>query len=108
MLIVFYLFTTILLAIYSWGFVDIHSPFPMIKPLYDFVHLQRGWATTAYSIFFVVLFLLYIRTLSLVKKGELSFKTLMIIIAACIMVLILGFPGLSYDVFNYMATARVA
>lgn len=104
---ILYFITAVLLSVYSWGFVDANSPLPHISMLYDFVHKNRSFAAYAYAILFAGLFGLYLMTLKEVKKGRLSIRKLIQTIGIVCIVLFLGFPGFSYDVFNYMATAKI-
>ncbi len=104
---IFYIICAILLSIYSWGFVNVHSPFPHIPALYDFIYGNRLFATLVYVLLFIGLFGLYFYVLSAVKKGKVSIQKLVQLIGVTCAILFLGFPGFSYDVFNYMATAKV-
>lgn len=107
-MVIVYGLVSLLLSILSWGFVDANSPYPVIGWLYKLIHIYRGETTTIYVILFASLFVLYIWTLGLIHLKKITFHTVLFSVVVTTVLLFFGFPGLSYDVFNYMATAKVS
>lgn len=107
MLKVVFVSTLVALSVFSWGFVNTHSPFPQIPLLLTFVQTYRPYATVLYGACMTLLFMIYMRLLWLVNQKKITVKNICTYICIAVAVLFLGFPGFSYDVFNYMATARV-
>lgn len=104
---VMYITTLIAVSVFSWGFVDANSPYPMVGWLYKLIHTYRADSTTIYVLLFAALFILYVRTLHLIQTGRIRVRKLLAVIGVATAILFFGFPGLSQDVFNYMATAKV-
>ncbi len=105
--IAFYFFFLILFTGFSYLFVD---------P--GFIHLHRfytGFATshrtlvTNFYIFLVVVFFLFYMTfLREIEKKRLTKNNILILIAGSVFILIFSYPAiLSFDIFNYIATAKV-
>ena len=103
---VIFTITLIALSVFSWGFVNRSAPYPHMASLLTLVEI-RPYATVIYIMLFAILFVCYIKILTLVKQKKISLHKLVRIIGIAAIVLFLGFPGFSYDVFNYMATAKV-
>ncbi len=107
MLEVLFIVTLLALSVFSWGFVDVHAPYPHNSSLVTFVQTFRPYAAALYAALIALLFLFYLKVLRLVSQKKIAAQKVMIYIGIAAGVLFLGFPGFSYDVFNYMATARV-
>jgi hypothetical protein len=90
----------IALSVFSWGFVDVHSSYPHIISL-------GQYATAMYVVLFALLFFAYLWVLRLVSQKKITVQKVFRYICMAAIILFLGFPGFSYDIFNYMATAKV-
>lgn len=107
MLEVTFIIVLVALSVFSWGFVDIHAPYPHFSALLAFAHTFRSYATALYAALTALLFFFYLHVLRLVSHKKITAQKVIMYIGIAVGVLFLGFPGFSYDVFNYMATARV-
>lgn len=107
-MIVFHFFLVILLTIFSYGFIDPNFPYHGPKLLFDLVYHQRLFATMIYIIIVVGEFGVFWHLLKRVEKKKISFDKIKKIIIATALILFFAFPAFSYDIFNYMATAKVA
>lgn len=96
------------IAIFSWGFVDANMPIHTVPFLYDLVVRQRSLATTLYVALQVLLFIWYVALLLFVHRKRIGKNHIIILIAITVAILFFSFPGFSYDLFNYIATAKVA
>lgn len=92
--------------IYSWGFVDANMPFIVPGFLHNFAYDHRYLSLGFHVGFVVALFALYGLVLHQVQKKRIALRGIQLLIGACFLLLV-SFPSLSNDVFNYMATARV-
>lgn len=102
-----YAIALILLSVYSWGFVDVNAPFWHDSWLYQLVYKQNSIATMIYCLFFILLFAYYFWFLKQFRQKIYHTRELLIIIGITSIILFFGYPGFSYDVFNYIATAKV-
>ncbi len=110
-----YYFVILLLAIFSYGFIDpnIHltantSLESIIKPLSILVYDYRPITTILFFVFICVLFAYYIYFF--VKSKDLfhSFGSILKVAGITALILMFSYPALSYDLFNYMTTAKVS
>ena len=99
--------TLVVLSVFSWGFVNTSSTFPRSSLLLTLVGTYRPYATVLYGACITLLFIVYVRLLWLAGHKKIVLKDLRTYICIAAAVLFFGFPGFSYDVFNYMATAKV-
>lgn len=95
------------ISIFSWGFVDANMTLPRPDFLYDFVLHNRASATVLFTGLQVSLFLWYVCLLRLVHQKGVSTRNVVILIVISMAALLFSFPGFSYDIFNYIATAKV-
>lgn len=102
-----YIVVLLLLTVLSWGFVDANLPLKTFQFLYDLVHFQRQWAVSIYSLLIIALFVFYGFILWFVEHKLFNLRQIITLIGITIGVLFFAFPGLSYDIFNYIATAKV-
>ena len=101
------------LFLYSYGFIDPHLSFSS-HPLYQgiqsmLVHLvyrQSVIAAVLYLCIIAALFAAY-ATVLWRKKAE-KIRSVPRWIFALVVILILSYPAFSYDIYNYIATAKVA
>ncbi len=112
---VLFFLTLFVLAIFSYGFIDpnlVLSKNPIFvrfhTPLYHLAYQNRPVATMMFLIILLLLFFFYCMFLRYGVNFFSSKKNFIgtIIVAAAI--LVLAYPALSYDLFNYMTTAKVA
>lgn len=96
-----------LFGVITWGFADANLPFRTIKFLYDFVNFQRSNILALYSFFVLAFFLFYGLILWYIWKKNLTVKHILILVVSIVIILIFSFPAFSYDIFNYIATAKV-
>lgn len=106
---VFILYTLLLVAItiFSYSFVDYRFYFKPAKILGPLIIKQPHQLSFLYSLFIILLFIFYFHFLSQVKRKKITAKKIWLLIVLAALILFFAYPGFSYDVFNYMATARV-
>lgn len=107
MVAVFYLVLLLCLVVFSYSFVDYRFYFKPAKILGPLIIKQPPHLSFLYSLFVILLFIFYFRFLLLVKRKKLTPKKIWELIGLTALILFFAYPGFSYDVFNYMATARV-
>lgn len=108
-----YAFGSLLLWIYSYGFLDYNltlssSPhfLNFVQPLQDLVYFHRPLSSQVYSVILSFLFLLYLFVLFRASSTETTvfpWRPILIVI----LILTLSYPMLSYDVFNYMFHGKI-
>ena len=108
MLYISYTFILFLLSIFSYAFVDHNLGYMSI--LYSgFSQNQRGLTAALFILFVFSLFAIYSVTLYMIKKEKLKMQEVKLLIGITVLVLFLSYPAmLSYDIFNYIATAKVS
>lgn len=97
----------VLFLFFSYAFVD--SNLIYLKNLYTGFSFDKNFLTTVlFASFILIYFIFYILFLILLKKNKLSLKDIKILIVITIGILFLSYPAmLSYDIFNYLTTAKV-
>jgi hypothetical protein len=107
----FFFLTLIGLGIFSYGFTDpnlVLSTNPLFvrfhEPLFDLVYHNRP--VTA-AIFFSILVSLFVFYGFMLRAINISVKKLFIVLFGISVVLALSYPAFTYDLFNYMTTAKV-
>lgn len=107
--LIFFLYPLVLIAfsIFSYLFVDPNLQY--FNPINTGFAFDKRLVTTAIYILFIFLFFtFYFLFLSLVKKHKIDLKNIKFLIGITIVVLFLSYPAiLSYDIFNYLTTAKV-
>lgn len=106
-MIVFYIATLLILTVFSFGLVDANFPYHILPVLESFVRQNGLGASILYTCLLVSLFAFYWWILREVRKGKVSNVRLWRLIFLSIGILFFAFPGLSFDVFNYIATAKI-
>lgn len=103
-----------LLLIYSYGFVDSNlilstDPFyQFFQPiLRNLILNQRQLSTVIYISLLSGFFLLYLWILHVVGKSIRSLSKVITLLVVILPLLLLSYPAFSYDMFNYIATAKV-
>ena len=113
---IFYAIIVVLFIIFSYGFVDLNLTLSdnaayaaIAQPLSALVFQNRQFATIIYATFLAALFGLYLHIVW--GKPDLwqsRSKTLLKPLLSIVFSLFLAYPAVSYDVFNYISTAKVA
>jgi len=111
---VLYLFVLFLFAIFSYGFIDLNLHLSdsqifvtLQKPLELLVFQKRPIAAGIFLFFLLVFFLLYIRFLRRENMMFMTWKKAVLFLVLVSGVLICSFPAFTYDIFNYITTAKV-
>ncbi len=105
---IFYYIALVFLTISSWGFVDPNNPLPKIYRLHPIIYFQTIYPTVWYITSVVLLFVFYLWVLYSLRGKALTSKNIWYLIFATAAILFWSFPALSNDIFNYIATAKVA
>jgi len=102
-----YIIFLTLIVIFSYSFIDPNLGY--LKDIYTGFAFQNRQLTTVLFVFFLLCFFVYyILFLKFFNKKQLSQKEIKTLICATVGVLIFAYPAmLSYDIFNYIATAKV-
>lgn len=102
------------LAIYSYGFVDPNLTLTtnalyqkLQEPLRELVFDRRQLATIAFITIVFLLFTIYFLILRLLIKKKFGINQLKLLIVLNVGVLVFSYPAFSYDIFNYILTAKV-
>ncbi len=106
-MIFLYIIALLALTIFSFGFVDANFPIPLLPVLFRFVNSQRPFATGIYVSIVSYTFVFYVWILAKVKKKSMKSADIWRLIFWTSVILFLSFPAFSYDIFNYIATAKV-
>ncbi len=107
-LILGYLIQLLLFSVFSYFFID--SNLIYLKDLFTgFAFNYRDITTFIYIIFILSFFIFYFMFLRLAGKRLLSQKDLIILISITAVSLFFSYPAMvSYDIFNYITTAKVS
>jgi len=108
LILFFYTIIYIALAVFSYGFIDPNFPYQAPRTLHRLVYYQRPLTTIIYLIIVGGLFCLYGWVLKGVKRRKLNSKKIWKLVFLSVVVLFFAFPAFSYDILNYIATAKVA
>lgn len=99
-MIFIYIITLVFLTVFSFGFIDANFPVKIFPWVFDFVHNNRQQATYLYVALMSSLFTFYLWVL----RHDRNVWNLIFITVG---ILFISFPAFSYDIFNYIATAKV-
>lgn len=106
--IIFTLYSLFLLIfmVFSYTFVDPNLIY--LKKIYTGSAFDNRFIATTFYVFLIFsFFLFYLLFLFLLKKGKIELKNIKFLIAVTVGTLLLSYPAmLSYDIFNYIATAK--
>lgn len=104
----FFLYGMFLLmfTVFSYAFVDPNLIY--LKDIYTgFAFNQRLLTTIIYALFIFLFFAVYFSIFK--KRNKLKVRDLKVLLATTVGILFLAYPAmLSYDIFNYISTAKVA
>ena len=108
-----YAAASVLLFLYSFTQVDLSltltrvSVWQKIQHMFQYIGFyQRPVSAGIYIAILVLFFFLYLRTVHAAKSGQISSTQIWHIIALVVLVLVFSYPAFSYDMFNYMFTAK--
>lgn len=108
-----YAISSIALFLYSYTQVDLNLTLSQIsiwqsiqKTFLSIGYYQRPLSTGFFIVIIAALFVLYLIVLSQAAKEALSVKQVWNIIIVVLCILLLSYPAFSYDMFNYMFTAK--
>lgn len=114
-ILVGYPFVILVLAIFSYGFVDLNlrlstnSWYQALQtPLSDLVYKMRPTASFVFVLILIALFASYLVFLIRTDDFFPSFRKLTRFIPIITLILAASFPALTYDLFNYIMTAKVS
>lgn len=94
-------------SIFSYAFVD-PNLFPLKKFYTGFTSENRDITTFLYILFIILFYLFYLIFLFKMRKRTLDTTFLKKLVPITIAILLFSYPAmLSYDIFNYMITAKV-
>lgn len=107
--VLFFLYAVFLLGITVFSYVFIDFNLLYFKPLYTgFATNEREITTGIYIGIIFLFFIFYLIFLSLFRKKRLTVKEMKWIVAISVALLFFSYPAmLSYDVFNYVTTAKI-
>lgn len=110
---VFYLLSSMIVFFYSYGFLDFNltlSSHPLflrfVAPIQALVYFERYHSVRLFIMIFFLVIVFYLAMLVYIyyqKTASLNYKALGLIIA----VLVMAYPMLSYDLFNYMFHGKI-
>ena len=102
------------LLVFSYGYIDPNltlSTNPVFlhiqEPLKNLAYHQRQVATILFFAILIVLFFCYVIFLKNQEKLFYSWKKTLLILSMSAVILVLSYPALTYDLFNYILTAKV-
>ncbi|OGK55167.1 hypothetical protein A3B56_02760 [Candidatus Roizmanbacteria bacterium RIFCSPLOWO2_01_FULL_45_11] len=102
-----YLVLLLVLTIFSYGFVDPNFPVSPPPFLHQLVYTYRPVATGIYVGIMTALFALFALVVKRTMAGHIQAPEIWRLVFITTAFLFVSFPAFSYDVFNYIATARV-
>ncbi len=107
--IIFILYGLFLLSLtlFSYSFVD-HNLIYYQKLYTGFAFNNRGVVSVLYVVFVILFFLFYFLIIKLINEKIIVFKEIKYLVGFTCLFLLFSYPAmLSYDIFNYVATANV-
>lgn len=102
-----YIFLLLSFVPFTFLFVDVNLSY--LKAFYSGIYLRSSFPVTIlYTVFFVCLFGFYFFLLRLVRQKKVSVSYVKKLIILSAVILTFSYPAmLSYDIFNYVTTAKV-
>lgn len=110
----FYMVLLFSLVVYSYGFVDpnlrlstsvLYQKFH--QPLFELIFHKRLFSTIAFIVILFSFFFFYYFFLRLVANKKFTTENIKWLIGVTVGILALSYPAFSYDIFNYIFTAKV-
>jgi hypothetical protein len=102
-----YSLTLIFLVIFSYAFVDQNLIY--YKNIFSNFAFQNRFVTTClYLLFLCILFGFYLLFIHLIRNKKINGRDIKFLLGTTCFILFFSYPAmLSYDIFNYLATAKV-
>lgn len=104
----------VLLAVFSYSFVDLNltlsqneTTLRFVKSVQNLGYYNRPLSSLIYTLFIITAFSFFIYNLYLISKQKLSAKYVFLLSFANFFILVLAYPFLSSDIFNYMFDAKI-
>lgn len=108
-----YVLATLALFFYSYTQVDLNLTLSQIgvwqsiqKTFQHIGFYERSLSVGIFSAIIISLFALYLLTLKWVRQGLLNKKEIWMLVAIVTAALLFSYPAFSYDMYNYMFTAK--
>ncbi len=103
-----YVLTVFIFSVFSYVFIDKNLIY--LNVFYTGLYsVYRNYVGTIYLTLLVMLHILYLVLIRLYLKKIIGYKEIIFLITITIILLFFSYPTiLSYDIFNYIATAKVA
>lgn len=109
-----FIITSLVLIVFSYCFVDLNL-FLLDRQIYQsfqttlqsLLQNNRFMFGIIYVSIIISLFILYLRVLYLSYTKRISIKEIRTLLLIVVFFLLIAFPAFSYDIFNYIATAKV-
>lgn len=95
------------LTIFSYGFVDPNLKLTLWPPLDRLAFRQPTLTTLVFIFFLIALFGFYLYFLKLAAKKKILPRQWSKLILATAFILLFSYPAFSYDIFNYIMTAKI-
>src|SRR5690348_15624557 len=112
--IALFFFTLLILGIFSYGFIDPNLTLStnnlflqLDEPLKNLAYHHRPVSTIVFLFMLFILFFCYGMFLKYAAKWFFSWKKVLLLISIAAVLLAFSYPSLTYDLFNYMTTAKV-
>lgn len=104
---ILYIFILLILSIFSYAFIDPNLIY--LEKIYSgFAFDYRIPTVVIYITFILILFAFFLIFLWMLKKKKISRFKIKFLISSAVITLFFSYPAmLSYDIFNYIATAKV-
>lgn len=100
--------------LYSYGFVDpsltlsTNSIYQKLhEPLFAFVFHMRALSTLLFIFIILIFSIYYVLVIWFLKRKKLTIRHLCWIMGLTVGILLFSYPAFSYDIFNYILTAKV-
>ncbi len=112
-LLVGYVIVSFVLFLYSYTQVDLNltlstvNTWQYIQKAFQYIgYYERTFSTSIYVSVLGLLYALYVVTLRRIRTGTVSIHSFWRVVFCISIVLVLSYPAFSYDIFNYMFTAK--
>lgn len=103
-----YIISLLILSIFSYGFIDANFPYKLLPTVSEFIRIHKEISTGIYIASIFLLFISYFYILRRAERDLIVMRSILKFLVVVIVISIFAFPGFSYDVFNYIATAKIA
>lgn len=97
---------SLLMVFFSYEFVDPNFPLPLWERYFFWLRTDGTLTALLFSILIIGFFILYFYFLK--KANQMTPRQVWLLIFLVSLILFFAWPAFSYDIFNYIATAKVA